>query len=116
MLTFNFPRVFKARGIDRPFTFLVNHGYSANMATRIVNNRTRQVNVRDIEKLCVILKCTPNDFFDWLPGHNDIDIAQHPLNAIKRSDKIVQLAQLVNNIPMDKLADIEIPIKTEMEM
>lgn len=115
MLTFNFPRVFKARGIDRPFSFLVNHGYSTNMATRIVNNRTRQVNVKDIEKLCLILKCTPNDFFDWVPGNNDIDIAQHPLNAIKRSDKIVQLAQLVNNIPMDKLADIENLIKKEME-
>jgi len=115
MLAFNFPRVFKARGIDRPFSFLVNHGYSSNMATRIVNNRIRQVNISDIQKLCMILKCTPNDFFDWIPGNNDIDIEHHPLNAIKRSDKIVQLAQLVNNIPMDKLADIESLILKEIE-
>jgi succinate dehydrogenase flavin-adding protein (antitoxin of CptAB toxin-antitoxin module) len=85
------------------------------MATRIVNNRIRQVNISDIQKLCVILKCTPNDFFDWIPGNNDFDIEHHPLNAIKRSDKIVQLAQLVNNIPMDRLADIENLILKEME-
>ena len=106
MLKFDFPRVFKARGIDRPFSFLVNYGYSTNMATRIVNNRTRQVNLRDIEKLCMILKCTPKDFFDWVPGKSDINMENHPLNALKRSDKSV-LAQLINDIPMDRLADIE---------
>jgi hypothetical protein len=115
MLKFNYPRVFKSRGIDRPFSFLVNNGYSTNMATRIVNNRTRQVNLRDLEKLCMILKCTPNDFFDWVPGREKIDIEHHPLNAINRGDKVVQLEMLVNNIPMDKLADIESLIKREME-
>ncbi len=115
MLKFNFPRVFKSRGIDRPFSFLVNHGYSTNMATRIVNNRTRQVNLRDIEKLCMILKCTPNDFFDWVQGSENIDIEHHPLNAINRGNKVVQLEMLVNNIPMDKLADIESLIKKELE-
>ncbi len=114
MLKFDFPRVFKARGIDRPFSFLVNYGYSTNMATRIVNNRTRQVNLRDIEKLCMILKCTPNDFFDWIPEKNDIDMENHPLNALKRSDKVV-LAQLINDIPMDRLADIEKLVKKELE-
>jgi len=113
MLKFDFPRVFKARGIDRPFSFLVNYGYSTNMATRIVNNRTRQVNLRDIEKLCMILKCTPNDFFDWVPGKSDINMENHPLNALKRSDKSV-LAQLINDIPMDKLADIEKLINKEL--
>ncbi len=113
MLKFDFPRVFKARGIDRPFSFLVNYGYSTNMATRIVNNRTRQVNLRDIEKLCMILKCTPNDFFDWVPGKSDINMENHPLNALKRSDKSV-LAQLINDIPMDRLADIEKLINKEL--
>jgi len=114
MLKFNFPRVFKARGIDRPFTFLVKHGYSTNMATRMVNDRTRQLNVKDVERLCLMLKCTPNDFFDWIPGKNDIDIEHHPLNALRRNDETV-LAQLINDIPMNKLADIEKLVKRELE-
>jgi len=114
MLKFNFPRVFKARGIDRPNRFLVSHGYSTNMATRMVNDRTRQLNVKDVEKLCLMLNCTPNDFFDWIPEKNDINMENHPLNALKRNDKIL-LAQLINDIPMDKLADIESLIKKELE-
>ena len=114
MLKFNFPRVFKARGIDRPSRFLVSHGYSTNMATRMVNDRTRQLNVKDVEKLCLILNCTPNDFFDWIPEKNDINMENHPLNALKRSDKVI-LAQLINDIPMDRLADIEKLVKKELE-
>ena len=41
MLTFNFTRIFKARGIDKPFSYLVKVGYSDNFATRIVNNRIK---------------------------------------------------------------------------
>lgn len=85
------------------------------MATRIVNNRNKGVNIRNLEKLCLLLKCTLNDFFDWVPGKNDIDIEHHPLNALKRGDKIVQLTQMINNIPMDKLSDIEIMINKELE-
>ena len=114
MLKFNFPRVFKARGIDRPNRFLVSHGYSTNMATRMVNDRTRQLNVKDVEKLCLMLNCTPNDFFEWIPETNDIDMENHPLNALKRNDVIV-LARLINDIPMDKLADIEKLVKRELE-
>lgn len=115
MLAFNFPRAFKLRGIDKPFSFLVSNGFSPNMATRIVNNRNKQINIRDLQKLCLLLKCTPNDFFDWIPGKNDIDIEKHPLNAINRSDKLVQLTQLINNIPMDKLGDIQDMVKKELE-
>jgi len=84
------------------------------MATRMVNDRTRQLNVKDVEKLCLMLNCTPNDFFDWIPEKNDINLDNHPLNVLKRSDKIV-LAQLINDIPMDRLADIEKLVKKELE-
>ena len=114
MLKFNFKRVFRARGIDKPFSFLVNYGYSNNSATRIVNNRIIQINMKDMEKLCVLLNCTPNDFFDWVPENPDADNGQHPLNSLKRGDQMVHLGQLINNIPIDKLADIENMIKMEL--
>ena len=115
MLTFNFPRAFKLRGIDKPFSFLVSNGFSPNMSTRIVNNRNKEVNIRNLEKLCLLLKCAPNDLFDWVPGKNDIDLEHHPLFTLKRSDKIIQLAQMIHNIPMDKFDDIEIIVRKELE-
>ena len=63
MLTYNFTRLFKARGIDKPFSYLVKAGYSPNFATGVVNNQVLRLNLTDIEKLCVLFQCTPNDLF-----------------------------------------------------
>ena len=71
MLTFNFSRIFKARGIDKPFSYLVKVGYSDNFATRIVNNRIKRLDLADLEKLCELLQCTPNDLLEWIPESKD---------------------------------------------
>ena len=115
MLTFNFSRIFKARGIDKPFSYLVKVGYSDNFATRIVNNRTKRLDLADIEKLCELFQCTPNDLLEWIPDSKDKTNNNHPLISIKRSDKVVQLTQILNSVPLDKLGEIESVIKKEME-
>ena len=115
MLTFNFTRIFKARGIDKPFSYLVKAGYSDNFATRIVNNRVQRINLTDLEKLCELFQCTPNDLLEWIPDSNDSDNDKHPLISIKRSDLVVQLTKILNSIPLDKLSEIERVIKKEIE-
>ena len=115
MLTFNFTRIFKARGIDKPFSHLVKSGYSDNFATRIANNRIERLNLKDVEKLCELFHCTPNDLLEWIPGSKDAQIANHPLNSIRRSNKVIELTQVLNSVPLDKLSKIEDLIKKEME-
>ena len=115
MLTFNFSRIFKARGIDRPFSYLVKIGYSDNFATRVVNNRIQRLNLTDVEKLCELFQCTPNDLLEWTPESKDKTNDKHPLISMKRSDKVVQLTQILNSIPLDKLDEIESVIKKEIE-
>ncbi len=114
MLRFNFSRVFKARGIEKPFSYLLKSGYSDNFATRVINNRIAKLNLNDIEKLCELLKCTPNDFLEWIPDSKDFDTLTHPLVSIKRGNEAVHLAQLLNTVPLHKLADIEALIKNEL--
>jgi len=115
MLTFNFSRIFKARGIDKPFSYLVKVGYSDNFATRIVNNRIKRLDLADLEKLCELLQCTPNDLLEWIPDSKDKTNDKHPLISIKRSDKVFQLSQILNSVPLDKLSEIESMIKKEIE-
>jgi DNA-binding Xre family transcriptional regulator len=114
MLAFNFSRVFKARGIDRPFSYLVKVGYSDNFATRIVNNRIKRLDLVDIESLCELLQCTPNDLLEWIPDDKDKTNDKHPLISIKRSDKVIQLTQILNSVPLNKLSEIESVIKKEI--
>jgi len=115
MLTFNFSRIFKARGIDKPFSYLVKVGYPDNFAARIVNNRIKRLYLADLEKLCEPLQSTPNDLLEWIPESKDKTNDKHPLISIKRSDKVVQLTQISNSVPLDKLSEIESVIKKEIE-
>lgn len=114
MLTFNFTRVFKSRGIDKPFSYLVKKGYSDNFATRVVNNRIEKLNLKDVEKLCELLQCTPNDLLQWNPSKEDENNEKHPLYSIKRSEKVVELTKVLSSVPLDKLRDIESMIMNEI--
>jgi DNA-binding Xre family transcriptional regulator len=115
MLTFNFSRIFTARGIEKPFTFLVKAGYSDNFATRIVHSRHDKLNLKEVERLCELFQCTPNDLLEWIPKSKDADNGNHPLISLKRSGSAVQLAKILSSIPLDKLGDIEVLIKKELE-
>lgn len=107
MLNFNFTRIFKARGIDKPFTFLVKAGYSASFATRVVNNKVRQLNLVEIEKLCVILQCTPNELLEWIPGQNYNAEQGHPLSSLQRIGNDSRINRILYTIPVDRLPEIE---------
>lgn len=107
MLNFNFDRVFKARGIDRPFSYLKKVGFSDNMAVNINRNRVVRLNLKHIEHLCLLLQCTPNDFMVWEPEDKEQVPDNHPLYQIRRNDDQVEISKMLNSIPLSKLADIK---------
>jgi DNA-binding Xre family transcriptional regulator len=83
MLSLNLKPIFKMRGIEKPYTFLVKAGLSPHSATTILNNKTRIFRLDHIELLCDILVCEPNDLLLWSPekGKNYSD--NHPLSKLK---------------------------------
>ena len=72
------------------------------------------MNLKDVEKLCELLQCTPNDLLQWNPSKEDENNEKHPLYSIKRSDKVVQLTKVLNSVPLDKLHEIENMIMKEI--
>jgi DNA-binding Xre family transcriptional regulator len=115
MLLFNSARVFKARGIDRPANYLKNQGYSIATTTRIVNNQKQGFSLGTLEKLCLTLNCTPNDFLEWVPSKDMVTNSNHALNVLKRSDTLASVTQLVNNASLEKLEKIQEIIQRELE-
>jgi DNA-binding Xre family transcriptional regulator len=107
MIIYNFKRILKARGIERPFSYLVKAGFSSSFATKVNNNRVKRLNLPEIERLCILLKCTPNDFYEWHPTKKQELEPNHPLNKIKKSDKGVNISKMVGTIPLDQLDAIE---------
>ncbi|WP_320054392.1 helix-turn-helix transcriptional regulator [uncultured Acetobacteroides sp.] len=114
MLAFSLKRIFAARGIEKPFTYMVRRGFSDNFATAIINGRKHQVNLREVERLCELFRCTPNDLLEWTPSAEQAIQKDHPLKPLERVEKVAQLNQLINTASMDRLEQIEAIVKREL--
>jgi len=114
MLKYNFDRVFRARGIDRPFTFLKNAGFSDNFASKVKNNRVARLNLKEMERLCFLLKCTPNDIMVWQPESDNETIESHPLSELRKTVTDVDLVKTISSIPLGQVERIEKLIKEEI--
>jgi DNA-binding Xre family transcriptional regulator len=113
MLVLNLKAIFSARGIDNPFSFLVNAGLSRHTATDFLHNTTGTVKLRYLELICSRLNCTPNDLFVWIPDNKTIVPESHQLNALKKNNKSFDLKKTFNNIPVDQLTRIAEMLKNQ---
>ncbi len=115
MLRYNFSRILKARGIEKPVGYLKNAEFSDNFAIKVKNNRVVRINLRELERLCLVLQCTPNDFYEWIPDKDVQTDPNHPLNAVKKSEKVIDLTKMLNSIPLGYLEDIQSVIEEKMK-
>jgi DNA-binding Xre family transcriptional regulator len=106
MLKFNFTRIFRIRGIEKPRVYLMSKGYTGAMANRIVHNQATRFDLEHLDKLCDLFKCTPNDLLEWTPNPED-DADNHPLACLKRGGKAESIASKLESVPLEKLLEIE---------
>lgn len=111
MLQFNIPRILRARGIDKPFAYLKKNGFPDALASNLKNNKVGRMNLSTVERLCLVLRCTPNDLMEWVPDGDHKADTTHPLTKIKRSEKIIDIAETLKSVPLDQLESIEQLIK-----
>ena len=106
MLEFSIEKVCKARGIEKPYKFLIKSGFLPATATKLSKGSVEYLRLEYIERLCTLLNCTPNDLFEWSPASKSEDREDHPLYSIRKSDKI-DLVETIKSLPMNKLKEIE---------
>jgi len=106
MLKFNPKKVFAMRGIEKATNFLVRLGFSYAKASSFLESKSRFVQIKDIERLCIKLNCTPNDLFEWKPDADTVLPENHSIFALEKPEA-KNLQELVKDIPSHKLALIE---------
>lgn len=111
MLYFNFARIFRLKGIERPFRYLTNNGYSSGYATKITNNRVLEINLERLEKFCRDFNCTPNDIFDFRPYSNDNLPKDHALYTLTKKEISGEVIAKIHGLPADKIQQIHDIIK-----
>ncbi|ESU26287.1 hypothetical protein FLJC2902T_27670 [Flavobacterium limnosediminis JC2902] len=111
MLFFNFARIFKLKGINRPFSYLTSIGYSANYATKLTKNRVMEINLVRLEKFCRDFNCTPNDILDFRPYQNDTIPNDHALHTLTKKEISNEITAKINALPIEKIQQIHDIIK-----
>ncbi|MGO4707782.1 helix-turn-helix domain-containing protein [Chryseobacterium sp. 2TAF14] len=107
MLTLNLTPIFKARSIEKPYTFLVKAGLSPQTAHGILHSKTRVFRLDHIELLCKILICEPCDLLLYTPDTDTILPETHPLNNLKQEDAPQKsIKESLANIPYKNLKEI----------
>lgn len=106
MLSLNLLPIFKARGIDKPFSYLTSAGFPSYTAHNLLNAKTVTFRLSHIDKLCSLLNCTPNDLLVWTPNRNEKLADTHPLTRLKKQNTDLNWQDTIKTIPLDQLSEI----------
>lgn len=114
MLTLNLTPIFRNRGIERPYAFLVKAGFTPHTANVLLNSKTRVFRLNHIEKLCLMLNCEPNDLLVWHPNKDEIIPGDHPLTKLKQGEPMsVDLKTRLLNMPYSELKNLSSKLAEE---
>ena len=106
MLTLNIKAVMNAREIYNHNAFLCNHGFSYYTASRLLNNKVKSISHSQLEKLCMLLRCTPNDLYVWNGANSMMNNNNQPLSQLQQIAVKPPTNQIFNNLPLQKVLEL----------
>ena len=106
MLYFDIKRLLDLRGIENPYTFFIKNGFISQTATNLSNDRVGHVKPEQLEKLCLLLNCTPNDLFGGVADNDALVPENHALRTLAKP-KTASFTQMVKDLPAEKLSQLE---------
>ncbi len=103
MLYFNLTRLLKLRGVERPYSWLVVNGFVPQTAVRWAKNDIGYMRPAQMEKICLLLNCTPNDLFDWREDGKTVVHDTHALRTLIKHAPDTTIQTTLRELPLDKL-------------
>ena len=106
MLEFNLKRIVALKGLKEARTACEDAGISAQVFRRMLEKKTFKATAEQLERLCLALKCTPNDIYQWTPSANAPE--NHPLEALKHA--VPNLQTKIANMTVAEIAAMEMKL------
>ena len=106
MLYLELRSLFKARGIKSPHGYLVKNGFSYSAANHLMYQSPRGIKFDQLERLCELLRCEPNDLFVWKAESGVSYGEDFPLCKLKKSPIADDWMDVVAQLPMDELKEL----------
>ena len=115
MLYYNLERIFKARGIEKPYPFLIDHGISQRYAYLLNKGVVADMKLKYLEKVCEILNCTPHDILVWEPDKKSVAIENHPLSILRGNNQTPDVLNELRTMPLQKIEELQVYINKKKE-
>ena len=111
MLRIDIKRIARKKGQFEPTKLLVKNGFGKQKAWKIVSGRVKDWDLNDIEKLCEIFQCTPNDLFVLEPEKGKVYDNKHPMQFLIRFNEAYDVLSFLRSEPIEKIMEIEEELK-----
>jgi DNA-binding Xre family transcriptional regulator len=102
MLTLQINKLCVLRGIKAPLTAMRKAGISQQIAFKYLQGKKKNLMIDHVEKLCTLLRCTPNDLFAWTPEDKAQDYPENPLQAIRQQD-LPDLQKVIGSLSLEEV-------------
>ncbi len=83
MIQLRLKQLMKEKGVKSPLSALTKAGISQGVAQKYLTHKKIWILFKDIEILCLLLRCEPNDLFEYTPDDKRVPDETQPLNALK---------------------------------
>ncbi len=103
MLKYNLVKIFSARGIANKTSFLLKNGFTSRVAYNIAGEKFINLSLKQIERLCLLLNCTPNDLLNWQPDKPEQLNEDIQLKKLMDAGNQYNLMNIARGVPIDKL-------------
>ncbi len=110
MLKFDLKRIAEKRGYGNVNEYLRKGGIEVQKAWRMGSGRMKKWDVKDIEKLCLVFRCTPDDLFVYTPVKDKNYDATQPLNKLTRVDENLDVIKYLKSKSMEEIRELEIEL------
>ncbi len=90
MILLNLKAICKLRGISKPQAWLVKAGLPKSTAANMGREDYENLPLVHLEKVCLLLNCTPNDLLRWEPAAG-METKSHALSALLPTSKAEEL-------------------------
>ena len=114
MITLNISAILNEREIKNHYTYLCKNGFIAHTASRMLNHKTKSISFDQLEKLCTLLHCTPNDILCWQPNEGTQPNNNQPLHQLTAPKHKTIIEQSFKSLPLEKLREIRKIIEQEI--
>ncbi len=102
MIKLQIKELSKLRGIKFPLAALTKAGISQQVSFEYLKGDKKNLSLKHIEKLCTLLRCTPNDLFAWTPENQAEDYPENPLQKI-RQQTVPDLQSIIGNLSLEEV-------------